>query len=99
MTIRDQLALNLAYYRKKAGLTQKGAAAELGTKPTTLSSWERGASQPEMSSLNQHTTVFYGIFRTSEAHQSALQYPKLPTNCPQKKERKQTPPPLFPHIA
>lgn len=51
MTIRDQLALNLAYYRKKAGLTQKGAASALGTKPTTLSSWERAASQPDADML------------------------------------------------
>lgn len=38
MTIREQLAKNLAYYRKKAGFTQKEAAKRLGTKLTTISS-------------------------------------------------------------
>lgn len=51
MTIREQLARNLAYYRKKAGYTQKNAAAELGTKLTTMSSWERGVSQPDADML------------------------------------------------
>lgn len=51
MTIREQLAMNLSYYRKKAGYTQKDAASALGTKPTTLSTWERGASQPDADML------------------------------------------------
>lgn len=51
MTIRDQLARNLAYYRKKAGYTQKKAAEALGTKLTTISSWERNVSQPDADML------------------------------------------------
>lgn len=51
MSIRDQLARNLAYYRKKSGLTQKAAAEKLGTKLTTLSSWERCVSQPSADML------------------------------------------------
>ena len=34
MTIREQLARNLAFYRKKSGYTQKAAAEKLGTKLT-----------------------------------------------------------------
>lgn len=51
MNIREQLSKNLAYYRKQAGFTQKTAAAELGTKLTTISSWERGVSQPDADML------------------------------------------------
>lgn len=51
MTIREQLARNLAFYRKKAGFTQKEAAKRLGTKLTTLSSWERCVSQPSADML------------------------------------------------
>lgn len=51
MTVREQLAINLAFYRKKAGYTQKTAAKELGTKLTTISSWERGVSQPSADML------------------------------------------------
>ena len=51
MTIREQLAINLAFYRKRAGYTQKTAAEALGTKITTISSWERGVSQPSADML------------------------------------------------
>lgn len=51
MTVREQLAKNLAYYRKKAGFTQKTAAEALATKLTTISSWERGISQPSADML------------------------------------------------
>lgn len=46
MTIRETLAKNLAHYRKQAGYNQKTASIALKTKPTTISSWERGISQP-----------------------------------------------------
>ena len=51
MTIREKLAFNLAYYRKRAGYTQKTAAEQLNTKITTISSWERGVSQPNADML------------------------------------------------
>ncbi|MCR5403952.1 MAG: helix-turn-helix domain-containing protein [Butyrivibrio sp.] len=51
MSVREQLAKNLAYYRKRAGYTQKIAADKLGTKLTTMSSWERGVSQPNVDML------------------------------------------------
>lgn len=51
MSVRETLARNLAYYREKAGLTQKAAAELLQTKPTTISSWERGVSQPSADML------------------------------------------------
>lgn len=51
MTVREELAKNLAFYRKRAGLTQVEASEILGTKKTTLSSWERGVSQPSADML------------------------------------------------
>ena len=51
MSIREMLAHNLAFYRTNAGLTQQSAADLLGTKKTTLSSWERGVSQPSADML------------------------------------------------
>ena len=51
MTIRETLSKNLALYRNKAGLTQTAAADLLGTKKTTISSWERGISQPSADML------------------------------------------------
>ena len=51
MTIRERLAQNLAYYRRRAGYTQMTAASGLCTKKTTISSWERGVSQPSADML------------------------------------------------
>jgi putative transcriptional regulator len=51
MTIREQLSMNLARFRVLAGLSQKTAAERLDTKPTTISSWERGVSQPSADML------------------------------------------------
>ena len=51
MTIREQLSMNLARFRVAAGLSQKTAAEKLNTKPTTISSWERGVSQPSADML------------------------------------------------
>ena len=51
MTIRETLAKNLAHYRKQAGYNQKTASIALKTKPTTISSWERGISQPSADML------------------------------------------------
>ena len=51
MTVREQLAYNLAHFRQAAGHSQKSAAQALETKPTTISSWERGVSQPSADML------------------------------------------------
>ena len=58
MTVREELAKNLAYYRKEAGLTLKKAAELLGTKLTTVSSWERGVSQPSADMLVRIAMVY-----------------------------------------
>lgn len=51
MNVRETLAKNLAYYRKRAGLNQSDAAEKLGTKKTTLASWEQMKSQPNADML------------------------------------------------
>ena len=51
MTVREMLTKNLAYYREESGHTQKSAAEALKTRPTTISSWERGVSQPSADML------------------------------------------------
>lgn len=51
MTVREMLAGNLSLYRNKAGYSQKSAAEALHTKPTTISSWEVGKSQPSADML------------------------------------------------
>ena len=51
MTVREVLSQNLAIYRKRAHYTLKEAAEVLGTKLSTVSSWERGVSQPSADML------------------------------------------------
>jgi transcriptional regulator with XRE-family HTH domain len=51
MSVREMLSRNLAYYRKKAGLNQTQAAEKIGTKKTTLASWEQNKSQPDADML------------------------------------------------
>lgn len=61
MTVREILTRNLAFYRKRANLTQKAAAEQIGTKKTTLSSWEQGKSQPSADML----VTICKIYKTS----------------------------------
>lgn len=58
MTVRDTLAQNLASYRKAAGLTQTEAAEKLHAKKTTISSWERGQSQPDADRLVEICAIY-----------------------------------------
>lgn len=58
MTVREELAKNLAYYRKQSGFTLKKSAELLGTKLSTVSSWERGVSQPSADMLVQIANVY-----------------------------------------
>ena len=49
--IKKNIAKNLAYYRKKNGLSQRELALKLNSKATTISTWERGASTPDIELL------------------------------------------------
>lgn len=46
--IKENISNNIVYYRKKIGLTQSQLAERLGVKTTTVSTWERGASSPDI---------------------------------------------------
>lgn len=49
--IKDCISKNIAYYRKKSHLTQSQVASALSVKTTTVSTWERGASVPDIETL------------------------------------------------
>lgn len=50
-TIKEEVAKNLLFYRKKAGLTQKELAAMLGVKNTCISNWEAARSSMDIEEL------------------------------------------------
>lgn len=51
-TIKKNIAANLAYYRKLNNISQKELAEILNIKKnTTISTWERGASLPDVDTL------------------------------------------------
>lgn len=49
---------NLRLYRKAHGMTQAALAAALGIKQSTISSWERGTREPDLSSLARLAALF-----------------------------------------
>ena len=49
--IKESIAKNIAFYRKKANMTQSQVASALSVKTTTVSTWERGASVPDIETL------------------------------------------------
>lgn len=49
--IKKNISMNIAKYRKSAGLSQKDLADLLGSKNTTVSGWERGANMPDVETL------------------------------------------------
>ena len=49
--IKESISKNIAFYRKKANLTQSQVATALSVKTTTVSTWERGASVPDIETL------------------------------------------------
>lgn len=50
-SIRDEVAKNMLYYRKKSGLTQKELADKLGVKNTAVSNWESGNNSVDIETL------------------------------------------------
>lgn len=68
-TVRDEIAKNLLFYRKKAGLTQKELAEKLGVKNTAVSNWESGNNSIDIETLFNACRIFgvsvndmYGIY-------------------------------------
>lgn len=50
--IREEIAKNMLFYRKKNGLTQKALADKLGVKNTSISNWEKGANSIDIDTLH-----------------------------------------------
>lgn len=56
--IKTNIANNICFYRKKNGLTQNQLAERLGVKTTTVSTWERAASSPDIETLYVICKIF-----------------------------------------
>lgn len=56
--IKMSIASNIAYFRKQSKMTQADLARLLSVKPTTISTWERGASLPDAEMLFSLCSIF-----------------------------------------
>lgn len=77
-TVKDEIAKNLLFYRKKCGLTQQELAERLDVKNTAVSNWEKGNNSIDIETLYLAATVFgvslsdmYGKYASSADDQGA----------------------------
>lgn len=56
--VKARIGANIAYYRKRAGLTQVGLAEKLNYSDKAVSKWERGDSIPDVLTLMQIAAQF-----------------------------------------
>ena len=56
-TIKEKIAKNIAFYRKKSGLTQKQFAEKLGVKNTAVCNWENGNNSIDIENLAKACNV------------------------------------------
>lgn len=59
INIKQNIAENIALYRKKNKMSQKSLAEQLNSKVTTISTWERGASTPDIEVLFKIGKIFH----------------------------------------
>ena len=78
-TVKEEIAKNLLFYRKKSGLTQKELAAKLGVKNTAVSNWESGNNSIDIETLFSACEIFgvtlndmYGRYSASESSSAVL---------------------------
>lgn len=57
-TVKEEIAKNLLFYRKKSGLTQKELADKLGVKNTAVSNWESGYNSIDIETLFSACEIF-----------------------------------------
>ncbi len=50
-TVKEEVAKNLSFYRKRAKITQKQLAAQLGVRDTSICNWEAARSSPDINTL------------------------------------------------
>lgn len=80
-TVKEEIAKNLLFYRKKSGFTQKQLAAMLGVKNTAVSNWESGNNSIDIETLFAACEIFgvtlndmygkYSLDKSSQAVWSA----------------------------
>ena len=58
-TVREEIAKNLLYYRKKSGYTQKQLAEMLGVKNSAVSTWENGQNSIDIETLCKACEIFH----------------------------------------
>lgn len=58
-TVREEIAKNLLYYRKKNGYTQKQLAEMLGVKNSAVSNWENGQNSIDIETLCKACDIFH----------------------------------------
>lgn len=73
-SVREEIAKNLLFYRKKKGLTQKELAEKLGVKNTAVSNWESGNNSMDIEMLFRVCEIFgvtlndmYGKYSVSKS--------------------------------
>lgn len=56
--VKARIGANIAFYRKKAGMTQAGLAEKLNYSDKAISKWERGESIPDVLTMMQLASLF-----------------------------------------
>lgn len=56
--VKARIGANIAFYRKKAGMTQAGLAEKLNYSDKAISKWERGDSIPDVLTMMQLASLF-----------------------------------------
>lgn len=56
--IKETIAKNLLFYRKKSKITQKQLAEKLGVKHNAISSWENGVNSIDIDTLFKVCKIF-----------------------------------------
>ena len=71
--IKEEVAKNLQYFRRRAGLTQKALAEKLGVRNNTISQWENCVNSVDVDSLFKACCILgisvndiYGKYTTTE---------------------------------
>lgn len=79
--IKETIAKNLLYYRKKNKITQKELAEKLGVKHNAISSWENGVNSIDIDTLFRVCKIFnitvndmYGMTNTEESSTLAAHF-------------------------
>ncbi len=58
ITVREEIAKNLRFYRKKSNLTQKALAEKLNLKSSSVSNWETGINSVDIDTLHNICKIF-----------------------------------------